>query len=223
MEELVFNYNGNNISFAKGDNVLVNATQMAKPFGSEKRPQFWLGNQSTKDFLAELSKARNLTLTDLVEVTKGGTNPGTWMHEDVILEYARWLSPKLSIWCNDRIKELLRNGTTSISKPLSTLDMLELSIKQLREQSERVSAIEDKVNKIEANTHNRPEYMSVVGFASLNNINIGLKLAASIGRKASKICKENDYTIETIPDPRFGRVNIYPQSVLEQVFNQPIN
>jgi hypothetical protein len=47
-------------------------------------------------------------LADLVKVTKGGNNPGTWMHEDVALEFARWLSPLFAIWCNDRIKELLR-------------------------------------------------------------------------------------------------------------------
>lgn len=35
------------------------------------------------------------------------------MHEDVALEFARWLSPAFAIWCNDRIKELLMKGTVS--------------------------------------------------------------------------------------------------------------
>lgn len=96
-----------------GDNVMVNATQMAKPFGKE--PKFWLINQSTNDYLSELSKVRNLTLADLVQVTKGGNNPGTWMHEDVALEFARWLSPAFAIWCNDRIKELLKTGVATVS------------------------------------------------------------------------------------------------------------
>lgn len=29
----IFQYNGNPITFYKGDNVMVNATEMAKPFG----------------------------------------------------------------------------------------------------------------------------------------------------------------------------------------------
>lgn len=29
------------------------------------------------------------------------------MHEDVALEFARWLDPIFAIWCNDRIKELI--------------------------------------------------------------------------------------------------------------------
>ena len=108
-----FNYKGSQISFNNGEKVMVNATQLARPFNKE--PKFWLMNQSTTDYLTELSKVRNLTLADLVQVTKGGNNPGTWMHEDVALEFARWLSPAFAIWCNDRIKELLKTGVATVS------------------------------------------------------------------------------------------------------------
>ncbi len=39
---------------------------------------------------------------------------GTWMHEDVALEFARWLSPAFAIWCNDHIKQMLTTGHTSM-------------------------------------------------------------------------------------------------------------
>ena len=43
----------------------------------------------------------------LIQTVKGGNGEqGTWMHEDVALEFARWLSPAFAIWCNRRIKEL---------------------------------------------------------------------------------------------------------------------
>jgi hypothetical protein len=91
---------------------------MAKSFGDAKQPKYWLRLPSTKNFLNELSKVRNshleesakgrnLPLADLVQIKRGGTNPGTWFHEDVALEFARWLSPAFAIWCNDRIKEIL--------------------------------------------------------------------------------------------------------------------
>lgn len=108
-----YSYEGTPISFSNTDGVMINATQMAKPFGKEAK--HWLNNQQTKDFLEELTKVRNLTLADLVQVKKGGNNPGTWMHEDVALEFARWLSPKFAIWCNDRIKELLTSGVATVS------------------------------------------------------------------------------------------------------------
>lgn len=139
----IFQYNGSPITFQKGDSVMVNATQMAKPFGKE--PKFWLMNQSTTDYLNELSKVRNLTLTDLVQVTKGGNNPGTWMHEDVAMEFARWLSPAFAIWCNDRIKELLQYGMTATQPTLEQMidnpDLviqLATQLKREREEKEKL-------------------------------------------------------------------------------------
>ena len=113
-----YEYNGNLVRFDKVDGVtMINATQMAKPFG--KRPVDWLQNQQAKDFIEALAEVRNSTSADLVRVTKGGNDKnaqGTWMHEDVALEFARWLSPMFAIWCNDRIKELLTTGATSLVK-----------------------------------------------------------------------------------------------------------
>ena len=119
MSNQIFQYNENPITFQIGEATVVNATQMAKPFG--KRPIDWMQNQQTKDFLNELSKVRKSTLTDLVQVTKGGANPGTWFHEDVALEFARWLSPQFAIWCNDRIKELIKYGMTATSQTIDNI------------------------------------------------------------------------------------------------------
>ncbi|MDR0546180.1 MAG: KilA-N domain-containing protein [Dysgonamonadaceae bacterium] len=112
-----FDYEGNPVSFTMDGKVMVNATQMAKPFGKAKSPQFWLKTQSAKEFLEVLSEARIFASEKLVIVKKGGVVQGTWMHEDVALEFSRWLSPKFSIWCNDRIKELLTKGQQQTELP----------------------------------------------------------------------------------------------------------
>ena len=52
-------YDDTPINFAKGRDVMVNATDMAKPFGDSKRPKNWLALNSTKEFLRVLSKGRN--------------------------------------------------------------------------------------------------------------------------------------------------------------------
>ena len=109
---IVYDYKGSQISFISGENVMVNATQMAKPFG--KSATHWLRNQSAKEFINEYAALRNRNPIDLVMIINGD-NGGTWMHEDVALEFARWLSPSFAIWCNDRIKELLRTGVTTVS------------------------------------------------------------------------------------------------------------
>lgn len=41
--------------------------------------------------------------------------------------------------------------------------------------------------------------------------------ASSIGRKATKLCKERDLDVGSVPDPRFGRANTYPKHILDEV------
>lgn len=104
MKNEVFSYNGNPVTFQIGTATMVNATEMAKPFG--KRPIDWLKYQQSQDYINALAEVRNITSADLVRVIKGGNDKnaqGTWFHEDVALEFARWLSPQFAIWCNNRI------------------------------------------------------------------------------------------------------------------------
>lgn len=135
----VFEYEGKPISFdPEQKNVMVNATEMAKPFG--KRVSDWLNNQQTKDFIDELSRTRKSVLADLVTIKNGGTHRGTWLHEDVALEFAHWLSPKFAIWCNDRIKELLKYGLTTAT---SNGDMVTMPRSEFE-------VMKDAMNEIEA-------------------------------------------------------------------------
>lgn len=119
----VFNYMGNKITFLNGESVImINATEMAKPFN--KSPWKWLELPSTKEYIRALSENRSLAENQLVTSVRGGNKPearGNWFHEDLALEFARWLSPAFAIWCNDRIKELLRHGATALN-PESLLD-----------------------------------------------------------------------------------------------------
>ncbi|MBO7595344.1 MAG: phage antirepressor KilAC domain-containing protein [Salinivirgaceae bacterium] len=112
-----FNYEGCGITFQTGDGVMVNATQMAKQFG--KLPNDWLRLPGTQEFINELLIARKSRNCDYQAViTRAGapeTGGGTWLHEDAAIEFARWLSPKFAIWCNDRIKELLTTGVATAS------------------------------------------------------------------------------------------------------------
>ena len=212
----VFQFESNEVTFrSEGGPTMVNATQMAKPF--DKQPKHWLQNQSTGAFLTELSEVRNLTSVDLVQVIHG-EGGGTWMHEDVALEFSRWLSPRFAIWCNDRIKELMKTGSTSTA-PMSIEDMIIASAQSMKEVKAQMTALESKVNLIEAQTKTRPDYFTIVGYATLNRIQVGLRLAADLGRRASAICRRDGILMEELPDPRFGIVKTYPVTVLKQVFS----
>lgn len=143
--ELVFTYNGMPITFNKGDGVMVNATEMAKAFG--RSPNHWIRNTQSQEFIQAYCGLRNRKADDLIKIQNGGSNFGTWMHEDVALEFARWLSPAFAIWCNDRIKELMRYGMTALPNKLDELldnpDLvigLATQLKKEREEKSRIAA-----------------------------------------------------------------------------------
>lgn len=152
----IFQYHGNLISFHKGDNLMVNATQMAKPFN--KSPKDFLKTEQSKRFIEALSEVKKILSSDLVKVTYGN-NGGTWMHEDVALEFARWLSPAFAIWCNDRIKELLMKGTVSTGTTQTdytcnenthgSVDNLSGLLTEIEEElSESISMLQHKKDRI---------------------------------------------------------------------------
>ena len=149
---IVYDYKGSKISFANGKNVMVNATEMAKTFG--KYPKDFLVNKQTKEFLTSLSAVRGISLTELVKVVQGGDPQmqGTWMHEDVALEFARWLSPAFAIWCNDRIKELLKYGMTATQPTLDEMvnnpDLVIRMATQLKQEREEKARLEAENKRI---------------------------------------------------------------------------
>lgn len=146
MKSQIFQYNENPITFQVGEATMVNATQMAKPF--KKRSQHFLSTDQTKDFLAVLCQSRNIGLDQLVIISKGGSNPGTWFHEDVALEFARWLSPQFAIWCNDRIKELMKYGMTATPQTIDNIladpDNAIKILTALKEERKRNKLLEDQ-------------------------------------------------------------------------------
>lgn len=148
---IVYDYKGSKISFANGKNVMVNATEMAKTFG--KRPAKWLELPSTKEFLAALTDVRKSDFA-LIQTDKGGISGGggTWMHEDVALEFARWLSPAFAIWCNDRIKELLKYGMTATQPTLDEMvnnpDLVIRMATQLKQEREEKARLEAENKRI---------------------------------------------------------------------------
>lgn len=179
------------ITFDIGNNqTFVNATEMAKPFG--KRPSEFLRLSSTGEFLVKLSDVRKSHITNLVKTVKGNSSAitqGTWMHEDIALEYARWLSPEFKIWCNDRIKELLVNGKTSLTPTneddtiLRALNILNTRIEakdqqiqlqkhSLKEQAPKVQYFDEVLQSVQ--TYNATTIAKELGM-SANELNGKLK------------------------------------------------
>lgn len=119
-EELNFNGFLIQLTQSAGFDMMINATEMARPFGINKQPAFWLRSREAKNYInafqqSVLQNPQN-TLKPVVTITgnySDGTRQGTWMHRWIALEFARWLSPEFALWCNQKIDELLQNGFTT--------------------------------------------------------------------------------------------------------------
>ena len=219
----IYEYKGTQIEFEIIDGqVFANATEMCQVFG--KRPIKWLELESTKRYI-EVVKAKSEKRT-LVETRQGGTNAGTWIHEKLILKLAQWLDVEFEIWCDEKMAELIRTGSVSIT-PLSSAEMFLQNAQLMVEHEKRIKIVEsrqdkteDRITEIEAKISTSPSYFTVVGYAVLNKLNLTMSKAKELGKMATNKCKELGLEIEKVKDARFGFVNSYPTIVLREVFSQ---
>lgn len=118
------------------------------------------------------------------------------------------------IQCEKKLKE---------AQPVlpKTQGELILMLAQQNVQTEkRLSIIESKVAEVIAKQKGSPtDYFSIAGFASLRDQPIDTNKASALSKRCWTLCKELGYDRHTVPDPRFGKVYIYPKTVLETVFN----
>lgn len=174
----IFSYNDNPVSFQTGGSeMLINATQMAKSFG--KQPSDWTRTKQSKEFLSTLSAKTGIPVTGLIIVNQGGNNQGTWMHEDVALLFAQWLSPDFYLWCNDHIKQLLRFGITAtpeiLLKAASDPQFVLRMLNQIREGYEKGVKLEAKVAQLsetlDEQTHKVNFYDKVQTYKAISDSN----------------------------------------------------
>lgn len=185
----VYAYNGANISFLSnnGSSLMINATEMAKPFG--KNASHWLRNQSTKEYINELAALRNCKGSDLVQIENG---MGCWMHEDVALEFARWLSPAFAIWTNDRIKELMTTGVTIIANDdEAILHAMQVLYKRVEDSKSRINQLESQTEmqrlQLQESAPKVEYYDNILMSNSTYNINA---IAKELGMSAVTLNKE---------------------------------
>lgn len=111
------------------DECWFNATVAAKHHG--KRALDWLRLDSSKEYAEELGKELNIQainvkgeISHLLARVETGRNGGTWMHPELAVEFARWLSPKFARACDRHIKNLLLSKNFQLTEDQITGLML---------------------------------------------------------------------------------------------------
>ncbi|ASK18378.1 KilA-N domain-containing protein [Halomonas sp. N3-2A] len=97
-------------SFPFTEDGWINATEASKHFG--KRPNDWLALPETKDYMAAVTRQLNTRESGNLVRTARGRNGGTWIHPDLAVFFARWLSVDFAVRCDRHIKHLIEQGAT---------------------------------------------------------------------------------------------------------------
>ena len=88
---------------------------------------------------------------------------------------------------------------------------------QQAEQADTLKRVEARQEMTEKGFHD----FTVLAYAGYRDMpKLDLKTANKLGRKAAKHCRDNGYPIGSIRDPRFGKVNTYPEEVLDTIFKE---
>lgn len=124
--------------------------------------------------------------------------------------------------------------TAAQPKQLSAAEIMLMQAQMLVESEKRIKALENKQKLMQGHQNGMDRRMSrleqriayvsnwstVAGYGIRHKIDMSLKRAMEIGRKAVKLAEQNNYTIQKVRDLRFGTVNSYPDWVLRNIFSE---
>lgn len=163
-------YEGKEVEFdLLNDNVMVNATEMAKIFG--RRLDLFLKTEPTKLFINALknvstgvnSPKNNIDLSQKSdEFTPIGVNSptfnasniiqargqnGTWMHRVLAIKFAAWLDPNFEVWIYSTIDQIMFGELRNRKNLLNQYARLSFEISELEQQLADNDLYKDLVDK----------------------------------------------------------------------------
>jgi len=97
------------------------------------------------------------------------------------------------------------------------VDNAAIKAKQVELESKQI-AQDDSIKRIEAKQsaiENGASYFTVIGYGVIKGISFSLADAGAMGRSAAKLSKAAGIAIDSVRDPRFGKVNSYHESMLD--------
>ncbi len=243
MKTLELNYKGATVPFFKGEKVFQKVTPVAREFNAEIKDYF--RGKARQEYYKSVCKANGLiynnqadlplynttdfarTFPDLVQTIKGKYG-GTWLREEVIMDFARWLSPDFAVWCDKKIKELISEGQVGLKEEdYSELKVIRKMVDKMIEQEERfksqdkkIQKLEERINKSNQEQQIKQDYYSVMAYAYLKNIHINHDKAVEISRKARGKCMARQIAVDNYVSNEYGKVSVFPSHILKEVFKE---
>ena len=231
MNELVFR--------GQNDQVITTSLLVAETFEKEHR--------NVLKSIRKLMSATNVAVAQMFDETtyvneQGKEQPMFVMNRDGFTLLAMGFSGEKALEFkvkyinafNKMEAELKSQQTKQLSAAESLLQSVQLLVAHERqlailEHNQKnmqgaISSLYDKVYGMQFETdmvkqklNNEIDRYTVIGYCSAHNIPMTRKEAAIIGSTCSRMCKKRNIPLESIADPRFGKVNTYPSELIAEV------
>ena len=131
----------------------------------------------------------------------------------------------------ERMKNLIKNN---MQKPMSIPEQLLMNAQWIVEAENRINNVENEVAETRENIgvmqkeisrieHNErrtitSNHLTVIAYANMKGINPGSYNSSSVGRKATKLCRDRGLLTGTVVDSKYGYINTYPVEILDEIF-----
>lgn len=140
MKNEVCVFNGNEVSFVldKENNMMVNATQLAKVYDKDLH-QFTKSDHA-QAFISSCLKPANAGLLGLKseeDLIVSRQKSGTWMNRVLALKFAAWLNPDLEVWVYSTIESLLFGRHVKREQSFEKTIALQKEMDDLREKPDK--------------------------------------------------------------------------------------
>ena len=233
MKDLVFR--------GQNDQVITTSLLVAETFEKEHR--------NVLKSIRKLMSATNVAVAQMFDETtyvneQGKEQPMFFMNRDGFTLLSMGFSGEKALKFkvdyinafNKMEAELKSQQTKQLSAAESLLQSVQLLVAHERqlailEHNQKnmqgaISSLYDKVYGMQFETdmvkqklNNEIDRFTVIGYCSAHNIPMTRKEAAIIGGTCSRMCKKRNIPLESIADPRFGKVNTYPSELIAEVIN----
>lgn len=128
---------------------------------------------------------------------------------------------RLNRWIHGEVLPSIRKTGSYSLKPRTLAEQSLIHAQLLVEQERQLAAQEERLKRVEAKQQSIEEgfkFFTVLAWAKLNDLVIGLESAQKIGKRAAAISRERAIPIDRVRDPRFGQVNAYHESIIQEAF-----
>ena len=111
----------------------------------------------------------------------------------------------------------------ALKKPMSIPEQLLVNAQWIVEAENRMNTIENNeksIRRLEKNQRRTvtSTHLTVIAYDNIKGIKPKSYHAPSIGKKATRMCRERNLMTGTTVDSRYGLINTYPIEVLDEIF-----